>query len=362
MSSSSKSRALYLPFIGLGLLAVAWSGFWFMVKNRIMGGVDQWMVGEAAQGRVWTCPQTQVGGFPFRIEYRCEFPSFQALQDNLAVNGRLNRLVVVGQIYSPQHAIVEADGPLVVSRGEKRFEAQWDGFEASVRVRDHGLERASVVISRPRVEAGLVSGMHLLSASSESFEGHIRRNHARPVAEGAYDVIAQSRKLSFAPLDALTGNEDKADLEVQATLLHALLARSGTVEALEVWRAAGGRVDLVLLSLAKGPIRLQAGGQLQLDDQHRPSGEIKASGAGLDTVVQKWLGPINPQLGGLIGGLLTRRAEAAAQAGDEAGVSGQNRSALQTPALAPLPPLRLEDGRVFAGPFTIPNVRLSPLY
>ena len=33
----------------------------------------------------------------------------------------------------------------------------------------------------------------------------------------------------------------------------------------------------------------------------------------------------------------------------------------ETP-LKPLPPLRLGDGRIMLGPFTIPNVRLEPLY
>lgn len=34
----------------------------------------------------------------------------------------------------------------------------------------------------------------------------------------------------------------------------------------------------------------------------------------------------------------------------------------RAPALAPLPTLRLENGRLHFGPFQIPGVRLAPLY
>ena len=115
---------------------------------------------------------------------------------------------------------------------------------------------------------------------------------------------------------------------------------------LERWRTAGGRADIHRLAVAKGPRRLEAKGNLQLDEAHRPTGELTVAAAGLDGLIGSLTG--NRTGGALLGALLGQGPKAS---------SGSTK-----PQLASLPPLRLEGGFLSMGPFVIPNFRLQPLY
>jgi hypothetical protein len=107
---------------------------------------------------------------------------------------------------------------------------------------------------------------------------------------------------------------------------------------------------VLLLSLAKGDRRLEAKGNLRLDAERRPEGQLTLAGRGLDGLIANLTGQ---RAGGLIGALLGQvTGRPPAQTAAPAGV----------PGLAPLPPLRIENGRLLLGPFAIPNVRIPPLY
>ena len=62
---------LFLPYILLAIVVVAWSGGWFWIRGRAEREMDAWMAREAAAGRTWTCQDRSVTGYPFRIELRC---------------------------------------------------------------------------------------------------------------------------------------------------------------------------------------------------------------------------------------------------------------------------------------------------
>jgi hypothetical protein len=100
--------------------------------------------------------------------------------------------------------------------------------------------------------------------------------------------------------------------------------------------------------MAKGPRRFEAKGNLGIDDQHRLAGQFQGSAAGLEGLVGQLLdGPA--AIGALLGALTGRPPPEARPQRDAAG-------------LRPLPPLRLENGRVFVGPVAVPRLRLEPLY
>ncbi len=62
---------LYGPFMLLVVLAAGWSAFWFYARGRIATEIDTALAREVERGRTWTCTDRSIGGFPFRIELRC---------------------------------------------------------------------------------------------------------------------------------------------------------------------------------------------------------------------------------------------------------------------------------------------------
>lgn len=378
---------LYAPYAALLVLALVWSVGWVFVRARAVSEIDGFFAREAVAGRTWDCPGRSVGGYPFRIEVRCDALGLTRSDLSLA----LGPVVAVAQIYQPGHVIVEAKGPLRLKEGGTTLAADWRLFEASFHAALSGFQRLSLVVESPK---GTVEGVLLGRAAPDSappeaapapgappaspppgtspvpitfaadhFEAHARPTPGRFEADGAVDLSARLARAALPVLDPLLGGSEPADLALDATVNRArgFGPRPLPVE-LERWRAEGGSLDVTRLSLAKGPRRVQARGTLALDAVHRISGEASLRALGVEQIVGAIMGQqlgaergalIGNLVGQLLGGLARPRNGGAPAdppaAGDEAG-------------LKPLPPLRLADGRVFLGPLAIPNVRLVPLY
>ena len=77
---SAPRRRLWPVFVPIGLvvvLALVWTGFWFLAARAAETTIAGWREREAKVGRIYTCDKQTVGGFPFRIEVRCVDPSIE---------------------------------------------------------------------------------------------------------------------------------------------------------------------------------------------------------------------------------------------------------------------------------------------
>src|SRR5690606_34360826 len=165
-------------------------------------------------------------------------------------------------------------------------------------------------------------------------ELHVRPNPSQ-AQEKAYDAALSVRRARIPLLDALVGGGEATDIASDVTVTQAEGFRGKPVaEELERWREAGGRIDILMLALTKGERRVEAKGELRLDELHRPAGQLALSAAGLDGLLGNVMGRRN---GALLGALLGQGP------GQRAGQPG-NR-----PALTPLPPIRLDQGRLEIG-------------
>lgn len=350
---------LFAPFALFAIVILGWMGGWIVIRQRTAEALDAWVAREAVQGRQWDCPGRSVGGFPFRIEVSCPQITMQRGDLKLSAMG----VNSVTQVYQPRHTIFEIAGPVSVGDGRAAFDASWSDLRASVRTSDTGLQTASLAIGGPKIRVtGLAAAE--TGASARALTMHVRPDPARPAADGVFDLVASLSEGTIPLLDQLVGSAEPVDGELQLAASQIRdPGRLGPVEAIERWREAGGGLRIALLSLNKGPRRLQGTGELALDELHRPIGRLDASATGLGDLIASLTGE---RIGGGGGGLLG--AVAGSLLG---GVLGKPR-AQPTPdrpqpganpaALAPLPPVLLQNGKVFLGPFAIPGVRLSPLY
>ncbi len=333
---------LYTPFVLLLLVAIAWSVAWFLIRNRTAETLDAWLAAEARGGRQWTCTDRTIGGYPFRVEIVCNTLTLK----QGAVNASFGRTEAIAQVYQPRLVIAEVAGPLRVTDGRVTVQGRWDLLQASIHVSQTGLQRLSLAANGPKLT---VTGLlpQEVASSGQRLELHLRPNPSR-ASEKAYDAALSVRQASLPMLDGLIGGTELTDLnaDVTATQTAGFQGRP-LAEELERWRGAGGRLDVLMLSVAKGPRRLEAKGTLTLDEEHRPAGQLSVAAAGLDGLIGNITGSRTG--GALLGALLGQNPRA------------QDRNSGQ-PQLSPLPPLTLNNGFLAMGPFVIPNLRLQPLY
>lgn len=332
---------LYGPTLLLVILAAAWSAFWFYARGRVTAEIDTALAREVERGRTWTCTDRSVGGYPFRIELRCSALSLTSTRWGDAVRVETGPAVAVGQIYSPGLVIFELTGPAKATLPEGRMlDLTWKSLDASLAWRNP--ERFALVAGD--LTAVLTApGLTPETWGSKTLEAHLRRNPTLPAADQAVDIAVTAKGTRLPPIDALLGNSDTGEIDLQATLTQAESFRKGfNPDALESWRGANGAIDLTRLVSTKGKARVDGSGRLMLDPAHRVAGDLRLAAAGIEQIGGIRIGNLLGGLGGLLGG---RGADAAA-----------------APGLTPLPPVSLRDGRVFIGPFRLPLQPLPPLY
>lgn len=326
---------LLMPFGLMLLLTLVWTGVWIYASRRAEAGIEQWLQREAQRGRVWTCPDRRIGGFPFMIRIRCEEPRFSSNQFGRPSRGTVKRLTAFVRLVDPTHLIAVADGPFVFSPDDAaRVELNWSGARASVRGTPGRLSEAAVELRELVLDASAGDGSRH-QARAAGLDLHAR---SRPEGDPATIVVGRIDKLVTPGLDRLIDNAEPLDFELQASIEKLVPALGGRpVERVEAWRQAGGEVRLVLLKASKGAMGFDVMGNLGLDDERRLAGEIRGQATGLMPLLQRF--GVAPRMSGPLGGLL----------GGLAGDGGR------LPIV-----LRLREGRAWFGP--LPLGRLPPVY
>jgi hypothetical protein len=338
---------LYTPYLLLAFLAVAWSIGWLVIRGRVEGGLDAWLAQEAQAGRNWTCPERSVAGFPFRIEVSCASLAFNRAD----AQATLGRLLVVAQVYNPGHVIAEVAGPLQVKAGSSSIEGRWDALRTSVHSGNGRPQRGDLVAEGTTITV-TAPDMEPVTVTSNRLEAHLRPN---PTEDTTADFALQLTGAAIPGLDGLIGGTEPADIDLVASITRARdLPPRPIVADMERWRAAGGRISIARLALAKGARRVQGTGTLALDDAHRPEGTFNVASAGIEGLLGRFVGGKNTGAAALIGALL---GAPPVQPRVPEGVPGA-----AGPTLTPLPPVRLANGRVLLGPLQIPGLRIAPLY
>ena len=335
---------LYVPFALLLLIAAGWSALWFYGRSRINAEIDTFMARQASLGREWSCPNRSIGGFPFRIEGRCTDPGYRQQTAEGEVAGSLKGLTVVATTagaFNLAHVVTEFDGPLTVkAAGAADTVTTWTSARSSVRGGINRLERVSIEVENPVVTIG--GGA--VRWSADKLTAHLREgvDAANP---GAYDLAVKVERAMAPEADALLNSADPINLELDSRLLKVgSIDRKDWRQTLENWRANGGTVKIEQLKLSKGAPRLEATGDLRLDDQRRPEGRLDASFVNAGALLQQF--GVGGGAGGLVGALL----------------GGARRPEAQRRETTMRLPLTLENGRVAVGPFRIPGLQLRPLY
>ena len=338
-------RKLAAIVSGLLLGLALWSVGWFVVSRQAATQVDAWIATEAREGRIWTCPDRRIGGYPAALTVACSDPTYSGAALGQAVQASLAHLDVELSILHPRTVTVSLGAPFTYQTSDHQVDAR--GRWATLAIDLHGLpsmdaitlDGTDVAVDGLFGQAGRQAGTaHTLDARFDLALGQ-----ADPTI--GFDIAVAGAP---APaLDQLAGGTLPVDLHLVGTLDRAVGIDARTPEeAMERWRQAGGRIALQPSRLTRGSAFVAASGALGLDLLHRPQGRLAAQFVGVEPILQRYgisgnLAAAGSLLTSLFGGGLPR---------DQPAVPGGLSL-----------PISLQNGRVGIGPIRTPIV-LSPLY
>ncbi|MEX1083103.1 MAG: DUF2125 domain-containing protein [Xanthobacteraceae bacterium] len=361
---------LYVPVVGFFLLAILWMGLWFHASGIARETLAGWFEREAKAGRLYDCGSQSIGGFPFRVEMRCQPAAMQWRSAQPTVYVKTAALLVAAQIYQPSLLISEFTGPLSLAEGDGRadFIADWKHLQTSVRGSPALPERVSIVIDRPSFDRVTASGHEALFRATHA------ELHGRIVEGSAADnpVINLALQLAGATaptVNPLTAQPFDADITFELRGLKDFSPKPWPERFREI-QAAGGRIDITHARARQGESIALATGSLRLTEAGHLDGQLLITVAGLDRLLpalglERLTAPgadvdrLAGQLDRLVPGLGNIAREAAGPS-IAAGVGLLGEQTQLEGRRAVILPLRFSNGAMFLG--AVPVGQVKPLF
>jgi hypothetical protein len=356
---------LFLPFILVVVLAVLWSGLWFFASAQADTALIDWRAREARAGRIYSCEQQSIGGYPFRVEVRCLTPAaeLRSIQPPLAFKAR--DLLAAVQVYDPNLVVSELTGPLTIGEPGKppNFVANWKLGQSSVRGTPSAPERISFVFDTPTVDR-VADGGNVNMAKAEHAELHGRVASGSPADNPVIDLALLLQSASAPELHPAAKDPFDADLVAVLRGLKDLSPKSWPDRFREL-QAANGQLEIVKARAQQANIIATGAGALGLTPAGNLNGNLQITVVNLDKVLKKFdlekvmsegqvgatfnsLDRILPGLGNVV---RQNAPNLIASIGQRTILEGQPAVTL---------PLRFVDGAVFLGP--IPVGRMQPFF
>lgn len=320
-------------------LGLGWTVLWFVASRAALNRLDDWVTREAAQGRVWSCPERRIEGFPASLFLVCDEPTFAGPVEGATIHAGLARLSAGASLLAPRHVDIEFGGPLALATTDEsvKLSLVFQRLRLELQLSLEKLQRAALL--------GDDADIHL-TVPNAMIDGRARSVElaAQPLenVDGAYDIRVRGSGLAFPDLDRFAASTEPAELSVDARLASAPALSAGRgVERLENWRLAHGRLSIERLAFGKGALEVTGSGELGLDQFHRLEGRAEVGERGADAI-------------------LLRLGVPPAAIGVANALSGLLRGPERGRPMVKLP-LSFRDGRVAIGPLR--NVfPLKPLY
>jgi hypothetical protein len=355
---------LFLPFTLVVVLAVAWTGLWFYAAARAKAEIATWREHEFSAGRLQDCASQSIGGYPFRIEVRCDAATLE-IRGVPGLRLQLPSVLTAVQVYDPKLLIGEFSGPLDVSEPGRPpgYVVNWTLGQASVRGLPSALERASLVLEAPTVRnPGIVGNDTVFRAQHLELHGRPAAGSTRadPLIETALRLTAavadKLHPLAATPIDADVDTVLRGGVDVSP---------KPWPTRFKEWQARGGELEIVKARVQQEDVIAVGAGSLKLTERGGLDGNLQVTVVGIEKVLKMFdverlmsegqIGATISALDRLIPGL--------------GGIARQNTSGLVTalgqrtvlegkPAVAF--PVRFADGTVFLGPFQVGQV--APLF
>jgi hypothetical protein len=347
----------------LVVLAALWAGAWYYGSGVLERTLAGWQAREAQAGRVYTCANQTIGGFPFGIELRCAGPSAELTSSRPPLSLKAKNMLVSAEIWQPTALTTDLTGPLTIAEPGQpaTISANWSRARTTV----HGLpsspEGVSIEVEQPVVDRG--SAENLFKADHLDLNGRLISGTVRdhPVIEAVLKLAAAAAP-AWHPAAA-----SPANAQVTAVLRGLKdFAPKPWPQRFRELQAAGGRIEIQAARVQQNETIAIANGVLSLSAAGRLDGQLLLTVAnlekflptlGLDQMLSQE--QASPQINNAFGALdrlvpglgNVARKNAAPMIAASVNLMGQPAELEGKRAVAL--PLRFDDGMVSLGPLKL---------
>ncbi|MET0276905.1 MAG: DUF2125 domain-containing protein [Pseudorhodoplanes sp.] len=350
-----RSIGWLIPSLLLVILAAGWCAFWFYAVGQARERIAGWIEREQRSGRVYTCGDQSLGGFPFRIEFRCTMASAELPKVQPPLQLAMAKITAAVQVYQPTLLIAEIDGPVsIADLGQPaKMTANWSLAQISLRGTPRNPQRVSFASDKMTIDrAGADRPDRVFAASHAELHGRIASGSAQdnPVIDVATSLVSASAPAlhpSAAP---------PFDLDADTRLFGLKnFAPKSWVERFREIQAGDGRIEVRNLRLKQGELLAVASGTLKLTPSGYLDGDLQVTATGVEKALaalgvdlSRMGGSRNERIGaalsfldklapGTVTGVMSLLGEAAELEGRKAAKM----------------PLRFRDGAVTLGPIKL---------
>jgi hypothetical protein len=389
-ASRRRSRwPLFLMPILLLIAAVAWSGFWFYAVSQAEVKADAWRAQEAKSGRSYDCTKQSIGGYPFRIEVRCDGArvtlTSQTASATQPVTIYLGEILTVAQVYDPKLLIAEFHAPATISETSSApaMKVTWTTARASVVGLPAIPQRASMVFDDLAIDRSN-SSVEVAVARAKHVELHGRLAEGSTVRDPVIESVLHVDSASVQDVHPVLARPFAADIHAKLSGLKDLVPKPWPQRLREL-QANGGHVEIVQSRVQQDDLVAVAAGTLELNAQGQITGELQMTVAGIEKIIpalglEKMLEDGVPQAAldrvapgvktqdvtNLLGALdkavpgLGKVVKQNASVGVAAGINALGKPATLEGKPARTFPLRFADGTLLLGPLKVGQV--PPLF
>ncbi len=288
-ASRPKPWLVIVPLLLVVVAAIVWSGLWFYAAGRAEREIDAWIGREAKLGRIWSCTDRHLAGFPFRFELRCLSPKLETRGGD-AMRFTAASAEAVAQVWAPNHIVAEFAGPARVEdlNTGQSYVAVWSLLQMSgVGDLSGRPERFSLQAHDLKLEQPGATGTQPVALlSAHLFEFHARRAAGKDGKPDGVDYASGLTGGESALLNGL-GMQGPVEMALQGTVTASADLRPMPVaQRLRAWADAGGVARLDRFHITSPKVAMSATGIVALDPQGRLNGKLDLGFAGLNDVVQ----------------------------------------------------------------------------
>jgi len=278
-----KKRIIILGSVVVAVI-VLWSAAWLVLAGVVRENVEALAQADGVTAPSVSCETLDVGGFPFRFDVDCV--AARIVSGDIVVDVPGIRASV--RVYAPTHLLASALGPLQLSDSftGTRNAVAWSGLEASVRLDNWRIARASVS-GRDLVWSDTLFGDAVI-AQSPLAEVHLFDIPEQHDPERHLAALALYGRADTVAWPGLTLTDTSAEVQLELSGLPDDVRSWGDPMLLPAMQQAGGKLDIVSVHATDAASTLDASGEMRLDAQGQPDGEIAITSNG----VAERIGPL----------------------------------------------------------------------
>lgn len=265
-SQTGVSRKLWLLASAVVLVIALYTAGWFYAASLLREKTLALLGSQTDAGVTATCENAEYRGFPFRIGLFC---SKVEVDDTInGISASFGALRSAAQVYNPTHIVWELDAPAETRTSHGlTVSTVWENLQSSLVTKLKGVERASMVLEKPRTSIVSSASGQAFDITADHSEIHLRQNgddlqaaiqlqNATTTAKGLPQLLPATNTSIDMTLTGRAGMLDGSDPNG--------LSMQGSEGDLREFRADLGQGQILTLS-----------GPFSFDDEGRMSGKLR---------------------------------------------------------------------------------------